>query len=76
MTDRIAELYRLVDLATDIPYDGGPFVQAMAYPAGSSNDPRMPLMYAISHRGHRPVKDQTSAFLDKARALLGITELQ
>ena len=51
MTDRIAELYRLADLATDILYDGGPFVQAMAYPAGSYNDPRMPLMYAIRTEG-------------------------
>jgi predicted nucleotidyltransferase len=51
MTDRIAELYRLADLSTAILEDGGEFVHAMAYPAGSYNDPRMPLMYAIRAEG-------------------------
>ena len=51
MTDRIAELYRLADLTTAILEDGGEFVHAMAYPAGSYNDPRMPLMYAIRAEG-------------------------
>src|SRR6266404_9006988 len=47
MPDRIAELYRLADLSTAILEDSGAFIHAMAYPAGSYNDPRMPLMYAI-----------------------------
>jgi predicted nucleotidyltransferase len=51
MTDRIAELYRLADLSTAILEDGGDFVHAVAYPAGSYNDPRMPLMYAIRAEG-------------------------
>jgi len=51
MTDRIAELYRLADLSTAILQDGGEFVHAMAYPADSYNDPRMPLMYAIRAEG-------------------------
>lgn len=51
MPDRIAELYRLADLSTDILYDGGPFIHAMAYPAGFYNDPREPLMYAIRAEG-------------------------
>jgi predicted nucleotidyltransferase len=51
MPDRIAELYRLADLSTAILEDGGGFIHAMAYPAGSYNDPRMPLMYAIRTEG-------------------------
>src|ERR1019366_9056556 len=51
MTDRIVELYRLADLSTAILEDGGAFIHAMAYPAGSYNDPRMPLMYAIRAEG-------------------------
>jgi predicted nucleotidyltransferase len=51
MTDRIAELYRLADLSTSILEDGGAFIHAVAYPAGSYNDPRMPLMYAIRAEG-------------------------
>jgi uncharacterized protein len=51
MTDRIAELYRLADLSTTILEDDGEFIHAMAYPAGSYNDPRMPLMYAIRAEG-------------------------
>jgi predicted nucleotidyltransferase len=51
MPDRIAELYRLADLSTAILADGGGFIHAMAYPSGSYNDPRMPLMYAIRAEG-------------------------
>jgi predicted nucleotidyltransferase len=51
MTDRIADLYQLADLSTAILEDGGAFVHAVAYPAGSYNDPRMPLMYAIRAEG-------------------------
>jgi uncharacterized protein len=51
VTDRIAELYRLADLSTAILEDGGEFIHAVAYPAGSYNDPRMPLMYAIRAEG-------------------------
>lgn len=51
MPDRIAELYRLADLSTAILSEGGPFIHAMAYPAGFYNDPRMPLMYAIRAEG-------------------------
>lgn len=46
MPDRIAELYRLADLSTAILEDGGDFIHAMAYPAGSYND-RTPLMHEI-----------------------------
>jgi uncharacterized protein len=45
------ELYRLADLSTAILADGGRFIHAMPYPAGSYNDPRMPLMYAIRAEG-------------------------
>jgi predicted nucleotidyltransferase len=45
------ELYRLADLSTAILTDGGGFIHAMPYPAGSYNDPRMPLMYAIRAEG-------------------------
>jgi uncharacterized protein len=51
MTDRPAEMNRLADLATDILYDGGPFIHAMPYPAGSYNDERMPLMHEIRADG-------------------------
>ena len=51
MTDRPTEMNRLADLATDILYDGGPFIHAMPYPAGSYNDERMPLMYEIRADG-------------------------
>src|ERR1700731_2215137 len=51
MPDRIVELYRLADLSTAILADGGGFIHAMAYPADSYNDPRMPLMYAIRAEG-------------------------
>jgi predicted nucleotidyltransferase len=51
MPDRVAELYRLADLSTAILEDDGEFIHAMAYPAGSYNDPRLPLMYAIRAEG-------------------------
>ncbi len=50
MPDRIAELYRLADLSTAILEDDGPFIHAMAYPAGSYND-RTPLMHEIRADG-------------------------
>jgi hypothetical protein len=31
--------------------EDGPFIHAMAYPAGFYNDPRMPLMYVIRAEG-------------------------
>lgn len=45
------ELYRLADMSTAILAEGGAFIHAMPYPAGSYNDPRMPLMYAIRAEG-------------------------
>jgi uncharacterized protein len=52
MPDRIAELYRLADLSTKIIVEeDGPFIHAMAYPAGFYNDPREPLMHAIRVEG-------------------------
>lgn len=51
MPDRIAELYRLADLSTAILEDSGGLIHAMAYPAGSYDDPRMPLTYAIRAEG-------------------------
>jgi predicted nucleotidyltransferase len=45
------ELYRLADLSTAILDETGEFIHAMPYPAGSYNDPRMPLMYAIRTEG-------------------------
>jgi uncharacterized protein len=51
MPDRPAEMNRLADLATEILYDGGPFIHAMPYPAGFYNDERMPLMCAIRAEG-------------------------
>ena len=51
MSDQPAEMNRLADLATDILYDGGPFVHAMPYRAGSYNDERMPLMHEIRAEG-------------------------
>ncbi len=45
------ELYRLADLNTAILADGGGFIHAMPFPAGSYDDPRMPLMYAIRNEG-------------------------
>ncbi|HMD63365.1 MAG TPA: nucleotidyltransferase domain-containing protein [Stellaceae bacterium] len=51
MSDQPAEMNRLADLATDILYDGGPFIHAMPYRAGSYNDERMPLMHEIRAEG-------------------------
>jgi uncharacterized protein len=50
-TDRAAEMNRLADLSTAILYDGGPFVHAMPYGAGSYIDERMPLMHEIRADG-------------------------
>ncbi len=49
--DSVTELYRLADLSTDILYETGELVHTMPYRAGSYNDPRMPLMYAIRAEG-------------------------
>ena len=51
MTDQRAEMNRLADLATEILYDGGPFIHAMPYRAGSYADERMPLMHEIRAEG-------------------------
>jgi predicted nucleotidyltransferase len=52
ISDRFAEMNRLADLSTKIIVEeDGPFIHAMAYPAGFYNDPRMPLMYAIRAEG-------------------------
>jgi predicted nucleotidyltransferase/uncharacterized protein (UPF0332 family) len=69
MSDRPAEMNRLADLATDILYNGGPFIHAMPYPAGVYSDERMPLM-RHSGRGDRFVKPQTAASLAKSRQFL------
>jgi predicted nucleotidyltransferase len=50
MGDRFAEMDRLADLATDILYDGGPFIHAMPYRAGSYEE-RTPLMHEIRREG-------------------------
>jgi uncharacterized protein len=50
MPDRMAELYRLADIATDILYSGGGFIHAMPYRAGSYNE-RTPLMHEIRTDG-------------------------
>lgn len=47
LEDRWAEMNRLADLGTEILYDTGEFIHAMAYRAGSYNDERMPLMHEI-----------------------------
>ena len=51
MPDRAVELNRLADLGADILYDTGELVHAMPYPAGTYNDPRMPLMHEIRREG-------------------------
>ncbi len=51
MPDRWTEMKRLADIGTDILYDTGEFVHAMPYPAGSYNDPSMPLMHEIRREG-------------------------
>jgi predicted nucleotidyltransferase len=50
MPDRMAELNRLADVATDILYSDGGFVHAMPYPAGSYKE-RTPLMHEIRAEG-------------------------
>src|ERR1700677_4944079 len=50
MPDRFAEMDRLADLATDILNDGGPFIHAMPYRAGSYEE-RTPLMHEIRRGG-------------------------
>jgi predicted nucleotidyltransferase len=50
MPDRLAELYRLADLSTDILGDTGEFVHAMPYRAGAYNE-RTPLMLGIRTEG-------------------------
>jgi hypothetical protein len=52
MADRFAEMNRLADLSTKIIVEeDGPFIRAMPYGAGSYNDERMHLMYAIRTEG-------------------------
>jgi len=50
MPDRMPELNRLADVATDILYSEGGFVHAMPYPAGSYKE-RTPLMHEIRTEG-------------------------
>ena len=50
MTDRAQEMNHLTDLATNILYDDGGLVHAMAYRAGSY-DERTPLMHEIRADG-------------------------
>ena len=50
MRDRMPELNRLADVATDILYSEGSFVHAMPYPAGSYKE-RTPLMHEIRAEG-------------------------
>jgi predicted nucleotidyltransferase len=50
LTDRWPELNRLADLSTDILYETGEFIHAMAYRAGSYAE-RTPLMHEIRSDG-------------------------
>jgi uncharacterized protein len=50
MADRGRELDRLADLSTDILYDLGERIHAMAYPAGAYAE-RTPLMHEIRTHG-------------------------
>ncbi|MGH7097221.1 MAG: nucleotidyltransferase domain-containing protein [Stellaceae bacterium] len=50
LTDRATEMNRLADLGTQIIEEGGPFLHAMPYRAGSYNE-RTPLMLAIRTDG-------------------------
>lgn len=50
MPDRMPELNRLADVATDILYSKGGFVHAMPYPAGTYKE-RTPLMHEIRTEG-------------------------
>lgn len=52
LADRASEMNRLADLSTKIIVEeDGPFIHAIPYGAGSYNDERMPLMYAIRVEG-------------------------
>ncbi len=50
MPDRLAEMNRLADVATDILYSEGGFIHAMPYRAGSYEE-RTPLMHEIRADG-------------------------
>jgi predicted nucleotidyltransferase len=50
MPDRMPELNRLADVATDILYSEGCFIHAMPYPAGTYKE-RTPLMHEIRTEG-------------------------
>ncbi len=50
MPDRIAEMYRLADLGTELLDETGELVHAMPYPAGCYNE-RTPLMHEIRADG-------------------------
>ncbi len=50
LNDRWPELNRLADLSTDILYETGEFIHAMAYRAGSYAE-RTPLMHEIRSDG-------------------------
>ena len=50
MPDRWVEMNRLADLGTDILYDAGRVIHAMAYPAGTWRR-RTPLMHEIRREG-------------------------
>ena len=50
MPDRAAELNRLADISTEILYDSGECIHAMAYRAGAYNE-RTPLMHEIREDG-------------------------
>jgi predicted nucleotidyltransferase len=50
LTDRMRELNTLADLGTDILYDSGHVINAMAYRAGAYKD-RIPLMHEIREDG-------------------------
>ena len=50
LDDRVAEMNRLADLATDFLYEEGEFIHAMPYSAGSYDD-STPLMHEIRAEG-------------------------
>ncbi|HEX5326185.1 MAG TPA: nucleotidyltransferase domain-containing protein [Acetobacteraceae bacterium] len=51
MPDRMAEINRLAEVATDILYKERQFIHAMPYRAESYNDPGMLLMHRIRAEG-------------------------
>jgi predicted nucleotidyltransferase len=51
MPDRFAEIDRLADIATQILYDSGACIHALAYRNEALHDPRAPLMHAIRAEG-------------------------